>query len=268
MTNQEYEQEKRKCWEGFWNEISGNMDFTPGVNERMKEHIYDTFDRAYTLGSQHPKPDTEGEEILTVSRKKVQDLFEERQFVYDVNKDIVNRENAGLALLNHAAMLSLVDLFGTKCLPDNVVISASNVNTSHGNVGSLEPKFTKGSMVHCTSFGYEGDYKVLGYTGGSSKCYDCIDENGYHFRFHESDLDFYTGQEEKTVTDCDRFGNSFKDSFREHIWLNVAAMAMQGLLSAPVDNNFVIGKSPSDIAEYAARCADALITLAEELGNT
>ena len=28
------------------------MDFAPGVNERMKEHIYDTFDRAYALGKQ------------------------------------------------------------------------------------------------------------------------------------------------------------------------------------------------------------------------
>lgn len=52
MNNQEYDQKKRECWEEFWDEISGNIDFAPGVNERMKEHIYDTFDRAYALGKQ------------------------------------------------------------------------------------------------------------------------------------------------------------------------------------------------------------------------
>lgn len=52
MENKDYEQKKQKCWEEFWDEISGNMDFAPGVNERMKEHIYDTFDRAYAIGRQ------------------------------------------------------------------------------------------------------------------------------------------------------------------------------------------------------------------------
>lgn len=52
MTQAEYEQKKRERWEEFWDEISGNIDFAPGVDDRMKEHIYDTFDRAYSLGKQ------------------------------------------------------------------------------------------------------------------------------------------------------------------------------------------------------------------------
>lgn len=52
MSNQEYEQKRRECWENFWDEISGNIDFAPGVDDRMKEHIYDTFDRAYALGKE------------------------------------------------------------------------------------------------------------------------------------------------------------------------------------------------------------------------
>lgn len=50
MTSKEYNNKKRECWEEFWGEISGNIDFTPGVDDRMKEYIYDTFDRAYALG--------------------------------------------------------------------------------------------------------------------------------------------------------------------------------------------------------------------------
>lgn len=49
---QEYEQKKRECWEKLWDEICGSIDFTPGVPDRMKEHIYDTFDRAYALGKE------------------------------------------------------------------------------------------------------------------------------------------------------------------------------------------------------------------------
>lgn len=192
MENKDYEQKRRECWEQFL-----RLGGTEGGRLTAEAFVV-AFDRAYAIGRQHPKPDTEEEEMLTVSRKKVQDLFEERQFVYDVNKDRVNRENAGLALLNYAAMLSLVDLFGTKCLPDKVEL-----------------------------------------------------------------------REDSTMTDCDKTGSdSTKNTFCNEHWLNIAAMAMQGLLSAPVDNNFVIGKSPSDIAEYAARCADALIALAEEQGNT
>ncbi len=58
MTQAEYEQKKRECWEEFWDEISGNIDFAPGVDDRMKEHIYDTFDRAYALGKQENDADT------------------------------------------------------------------------------------------------------------------------------------------------------------------------------------------------------------------
>lgn len=64
MTQQEYEQQKRECWEEFWDEISGNIDFTPGVDNRMKEHIYDTFDRAYALGKQETKQETDSEDTV------------------------------------------------------------------------------------------------------------------------------------------------------------------------------------------------------------
>ena len=58
MTDKEYEQKKRECWEEFWDEISGNIDFAPGVDDHMKEHIYDTFDRAYALGKHEKDADT------------------------------------------------------------------------------------------------------------------------------------------------------------------------------------------------------------------
>lgn len=67
MNKQEYENKKRKCWEEFWDEISGNIDFAPGVDDRMKEHIYDTFDRAYALGRE--KETITQEEIEKAAKK-------------------------------------------------------------------------------------------------------------------------------------------------------------------------------------------------------
>lgn len=52
MSNQNYEKAKAECWEAFWDEISGSIDSAPGVPDRMQEHVYATFDRAYTLGKQ------------------------------------------------------------------------------------------------------------------------------------------------------------------------------------------------------------------------
>lgn len=128
-----------------------------------------------------------------------------------------------------------------------------------------EPKFTKEDMVHCKSFGYEGDYKVLEYSGGPRNCYDCIDRDGYHYRFYESDLEPCTSKdpippisgelkpqnaetqlkEERTepnfTDDCksqDHIPESTKmvddiiaRDFDSHNRLHIAAMAMAGLLA-------------------------------------
>lgn len=50
MNNQDYEKAKAECFAEFWDEICGSIDCAPGIPDRMKEHIYDTFDRAYALG--------------------------------------------------------------------------------------------------------------------------------------------------------------------------------------------------------------------------
>lgn len=172
-----------------------------------------------------------------------------------------------------------IALFGSKCLPDNVATSEPNVESLQDNVDCLEPKpaepkFTKESMVHCKSFGYEGDYKVLDYSGGPSKCYDCIDRNGYHFRFYESDLESHTELQENIAENrnlpqnCDKqFDTILKDSFSKERRLNIAARMMQGLICAPL----IPGVDPNPPAEYLAqtafRLADALIAEAEKGGD-
>lgn len=53
-----------------------------------------------------------------------------------------------------------------------------------------------------------------------------------------------------------------KDIIKERK-LNIAAMAMQGILSAPIDRDFIIDKTCDGIAEYAVRCANALTKYVE-----
>lgn len=127
--------------------------------------------------------DAEGEEMLTVSSNSVR--------VYKENIDryrpkAVSAYDKGFWIGQDAA---LQDLFGSKCLPDNV----DSLKPKPAN-----PKFAKGDMIHSKFFGYEGDYRVVGYTDGSPKHYDCIDKNGLNYRFPESDLEPYAEPEEKS----------------------------------------------------------------------
>lgn len=160
--------------------------------------------------------DAKGEdEMLYAEKSKVQKIF--------AGQTEVQKSTPCGTILHHEAAAKtelLYALFGSKCLPDNVESSEPNVDSLHDNVDSLpqnptencdnkshisadcnkpsEPKFTKGDMVHCKSFGYEGDYKVLEYTGGPRNCYDCIDKYGAYYRFYESDLEPYTEPKEES----------------------------------------------------------------------
>lgn len=203
----------------------------------------------YIFGEHNLTSDAEGEEMLTVSRKRVQEMFAH----YDKICNDPNRPKDYIESVYEYAdgvTMALDDLFGSKCLPDNVESSEPNVdslpqnptencdNKSHISADCnkpAEPKFTKGDMVHCKSFGYEGDYKVLEYTGGPRNCYDCIDKYGTYYRFYESDLEPYT-----EMTDFGREVN-FPTKNNLAIYLKksqncdkrpqIAAMAMQGILS-------------------------------------
>lgn len=92
MDNQEYEKAKAECWEEFWDEISGNIDFTPGVPDRIQEHIYATFDRAYALG----KHEKDAEETVIngwVARNKYNEPFLYTSKPHRINCGIVFGEH-------------------------------------------------------------------------------------------------------------------------------------------------------------------------------
>jgi len=140
--------------------------------------------------------DAEGEEdeMLCVSRKDM-------QFYYQYYKAKRESElSAEQKAYYKGRTKVLLDLFGSKCLPDE---NYSNVEKLEKN-GEVEPKpaepkFAKGDMIHCKFFGYEGDYRVIGYTDGSPKYYACIDKDGFNYRFPESYLEPYTEPKEEVA---------------------------------------------------------------------
>lgn len=91
--------------------------------------------------------DTEGEEMLTVSRKEIQQLVaaNDKLIKKHPGRDSIE------AIQAKTVSTILNRLFGSKCLPEpsklqarcrqvNVDSSHDNVDSSHGNVDSLEPK--------------------------------------------------------------------------------------------------------------------------------
>ena len=244
----------------------------------------------FSLGKQFgnsEQVDAEGEEMLTVSRKKLMDAFNSAKIIG--SSKMSSKMLAGAADM---CINTFKDLFGPKCLPDNVESSEDNVeslpqnptencdNKSHISADCnkpAEPKFTKGDMVHCKSFGYEGDYKVLEYTGGPRNCYDCIDKYGAYYRFYESDLEPYTeptdlGREVNFPTKSN-LAIYLKKSKNCDNRLQIAAMAMQGILSNEnaiqyAINNFRLQDGSRNRYQAVAECslafADALIAESEK----
>lgn len=274
MTHPEYEQKRRECWEEFLrkHEISRADGVTADA-------FIVAFDRACALGKQEIKQeikqekDAEGEEMLTVSRKKVQRRY---HMAYKCKHS---------GLLSHDDVQfwkgwqgALDDLFGSKCLPDE--LPEDNFAKSEPN--PAEPKFKVGDYVR-----YKGGVHKVVATAKDNRCYlnkilGCIDE---------SDLEPYTEQEASTCTDdcssqCtspDHIADASKKAdddlcykliqrgFRNHNRLNIATRIATAILGNP-DEAYrakTCGKGeqiPQNIAEYAVAIADALIAEAEKGG--
>lgn len=100
--------------------------------EYRKGYVCETLTMLITLFGHHNlTSDAEGEEILTVPRKDIVELFQE------VQKTISQCKGTALAVQSVGIKNVLWSFFGSKCLPDNVATSAPNVDSSHGNIDSL-----------------------------------------------------------------------------------------------------------------------------------
>lgn len=115
--------------------------------EEVKKEYYDckhcnadacAIELETVFGEHNLTSDAEGEEMLTVSRKKVQEIYAANERLKD------GFPKSEIDLASNAINVMLQDLFGAKCLPEPSKLQAScrqvNVDSLHDNVDSSEPK--------------------------------------------------------------------------------------------------------------------------------
>lgn len=99
MTQQEYEQKKMECW----HHLAFNYHRLGDIPKAAFDYI---FERAYALGK-HEK-DAEGEEMLTCVKDQAVKLYDIANKAYAINGDEYYEGYTN----------AMIDLFGSKCLPD------------------------------------------------------------------------------------------------------------------------------------------------------
>lgn len=236
----EFKEEVKKRYKGCL--------FTANRYAKVEADLLEEFFGIHNLTS-----DAEGEEdeMLYVSRKKLQYFYESLR---KVGK-------------NHAAFV-LRSLFGSKCLPDERQ-SAKSAHCSEPK--PAEPKYHIGQRVrHIPT-------RLVDVIDGISQSAPYI----YHFKhmvdpingqgIFESDLEPYTEPEASACTDdcpsqykSQNFDNILKNSFSKERRLNVAAMAMQGILAN--SHQEMIDMKIDQVVKLAIEVTDALLVEVEEGG--
>lgn len=163
---------------------------------RFNEYAHECVVFRNLFGEHNLTPDAEGEEMLTVPRKKVEEKWQrayEQEVKYSkAEQNPTTREE----LYYNRGILSVIDiLFGSKCLPDNVATSEPNVDSSVGSVESLEPKPAEPKYHAGQKVKYKGKSFGIEITGVGK--WD--DHDGYRYKldglnhfYRESDLEPYT----------------------------------------------------------------------------
>ena len=277
MTQTDYEQKKRECWDDYTRKCAHEGKSAYGA-------FLFAFDRAYALGKQEIKQeikqekDAEGEEMLCVKAKTVREMY--------AANDRLIADHAGDEIEHDSATINdmLRNLFGSKCLPDDT-------NLSEKLTGS-EPKFRKDEKVRIKGVAGFDVIKAIYGTGKDGYRYELVNEIAI---YDESDLEPYTepkkkrhvsvkevceilGVDESEATtlakseptetctnDCQsqcksqEFDDILKRGFSKERRLNIAAMIMAAMMQ-----NAKWGDKYSHIATISCAAADALIAEAEK----
>lgn len=226
--------------------------------------------------------DAEGEEMLIVSRKRVQDLYSSYCNERDEEEPGSNRSSLG----GRIAMLQ--ELFGSKCLPDGAKDEAKK---------SFEPKFHLGDKVRIVDDSrhgqkYRGDVTEIVYVDESDPDdtykVDIYDkEYGGGLWYSESDLEPYTEPTANymhsegdlntaVLTDkcssastCDKqFDKTLADSFRNERRLNIAAQFMSAMMSNPAIFHQHLNAEEEDYILYGSlEFADRLLAEEDKKGG-
>lgn len=213
------------------------------------------------FGHHNLTSDAEGEEMLTVPRKKV-------LYMYDFNEDILicDPTHNGAKLLK----AKLQELFGSKCLPDEACNVASS-DVAGSKPKPAEPKFKRCKKVITPS----GEVCIIEDTHFENGCWLCL--VGAPARWiPESDLEPYTEPKENVnlsqdSANCDKeFDDILKDSFSKERRLNIAVQMVKAITQCPeIIERIASAEADSlldDIVDDALHLTDRLISKCEKGG--
>lgn len=152
----------------------------------------------------------------------------------------------------------LIELFGSKCLPDETKDETKN-DTKEPT--PAEPKYHIRDWVRVVSTDKHGhigqitDVEI----DNDGIFYQITGADGWHFL--EKNLEPYTEPEKNHIPNPAKIVDDIlKDGFHEHNRLHVAAMAMQGMLS---NTTRFSSYEISDLVRISLNCADALLAECE-----
>lgn len=193
----------------------------------------------------------EEDEMLTVSRKKVQEEYAV------ISKELSHRDtDAEDYIAWNYVKMTFEEFYGSKCLPDACNVASTETKPA-------KPKFKVGDRVITPERGKNMPLTIRCKTGKHYYAFEEID-----YDIHEDYLEPYTEQEENVnlsqeTSNSDKyFDTILKKGFSKERRLNIAAMAMQGLLANP-NNNASLSETIAD----ALNCADALLHEVEKGGS-
>lgn len=239
-------------------------EYREEVKKMCKDKDY-TFEQRIMIrllfGDDNLTSDAEGEEMLTVPRKKV-------LYMYDFNEDILicDPTHNGAKLLK----AKLQELFGSKCLPDE----ACNVASS--DVASSKPKPTEPKFKRCKKvITPSGEVCIIEDTYFENGCWLCLVGDPARW-IPESDLEPYTEPKENVnlsqdSANCDKeFDNIPKDSFSKERRLNIAVQMVKAITQCPeIIERIASAEADSlldDIVDDALHLTDRLISKCEKGG--
>lgn len=218
MNNQNYQKALYKSWEAYATcfEIIG---------EEPNEAFKWVFKQAYALGKKIGNSDfsdAEGEEMLIVPRKNVQELYAKAKDIYNLytNATCINSMESSAIDISTGKMKILDTLFGSKCLPDSSEVKRTlSENLSEQKL--VEPKEEIRKSRISPEAGGSWHASMIGSGAATAVLNDSSDDRR----------------------------------------LTIAAMAMQGILSNPtaVNGPKLIDGDEKILAEWSLRFADALI---------
>lgn len=147
--------------------------------------------------------------------------------------------------------------FGDKNLTDEEFRQLLHENGFKWNSRQSLIDFSYWSAHECDKTHYVHEDKTVTYCG--KKTSDTLAFSEFKKRYFEENVNL-----SQEIANCDKsFDNLLKDSFRDHNRLHIAAMCLQGMLSAG-DCSECPDEAFKELAKTALICADALITEADK----